>query len=133
MGIAFNQVKEALVKLDELQASHITAFETQILPDLDKQIAQRKEGFSDLKKYLEAFLQEPEIMDMVKKEQLIQNIKDHILLLMYQNTTLALKVETHKCGLENSMKKITRGRRVIQAYGSPPSKRHQSKVINLQN
>ena len=124
MKTSSKKIKETLVRLDELQASHIDAFSTQTIPNLEEQMAQRKKGFSDLKKYIETFLSETNIKEM-------QDVKEQILSLMYQNQTLTSKVQGHKRGLENSMKKITKGRQAIHAYGSVPSQANQPKVINF--
>lgn len=131
MGTAFNQLKTTLNKLDELQASHIDLFKTQALPDLEEQITQRKTGFSDLKEKLEPFLLESERLGTQENISQVQEIKTCILSLMNQNRMLKSKVETHKNQLENSMKNMTKGRRVMQAYGSSESQQNQSKVINF--
>ncbi len=133
MEIAFEQIKTALDKLDELQQSHIDVFATQILPDLEEQIAQRKAGFSDLKKRLALFLMESEAMETKENIPLLQEVTNRIVLLMNQNKMLKSQVETHKIGLENSIKKVTKGKQMMTAYGSSESQRDQSKVINFRN
>lgn len=133
MEMAFKQIKTALDRLDELQQSHIDVFSTQILPDLEEQIAQRKTGFSDLEKRLALFLMESETMKTEENIPLLQEVKNRIVLLMNQNKTLKSQVETHKIQLENSIKKITKGKRIMTAYGSSESQRNQSKVINFRN
>jgi len=131
MGTAFKRLETALNRLDELQSSHIDGFKTQTLPDLEKQIAQRKDGFSDLKESLAPFLLESEIMGTKENIPLMQDIKNRILLLMTQNKVLISKVEKHKKQLKNSMKTMAKGRQMIQAYGPSESKVNQSKVINF--
>ncbi|MBU0970069.1 MAG: hypothetical protein KKC20_05445 [Proteobacteria bacterium] len=133
MEMAFKQVKTALDRLDELQESHIDGFKTQIIPDIEEQIIQRKEMFTDLKERLTLFLMESETMDTEENIPLLQEVKNHILLLMNQNKMLKSQVETLKIGLENSIKKVTKGKQIMTAYGSSESQRNQSKVINFRN
>lgn len=133
MEIAFEQIKTALDRLDELQQSHIDVFATQIMPDLEEQIAQRKARFTDLETRLALFLMESEAMESEENIPLLQELKHRIVLLMNQNKMLKSQVETHKIGLENSIKKITKGKQIMTAYGSSESQQNRSKVINFRN
>jgi hypothetical protein len=127
---AFIQVREALRRLDDLQASHLDSFETQTLPDLEDQMAQRKAGFSHLKKQLTPFFLEAKAMDRAEKAPMIADVKMYFQSLLHQNERLKIKIESHKNRLENSIKNITKGRQVFRAYRSPAAQRNQPKVIN---
>lgn len=132
MEILLKQVKKALHNLDELQADHINSFESQVLPDLEKQIIERQAGFYELKKNMALFLQKTATVDVMEDTSMVQDIKEYLRLLMYQNKTLTSLVETHKNELETSMKHIVKGRRTIHAYGgSLVSKSNRPKVISL--
>lgn len=130
MKTMLRQIEKILYELDELQANHIESFEAQILPDLEKQIMERQAGFDELKKTVTLFSRETEPVDIMEDEPVIQDVKEHIQLLMNQNKTLKSLIETHKNGLETSMKKIAKGRRTIHAYGSLASQRNP-KVISF--
>jgi hypothetical protein len=130
METMLKQIEKVLYELDELQANHIESFETQILPDLEKQIMERQAGFEELKKTVTLFSRKTEPVDVMDDEPVIQNVKEHIRLLMNQNKTLKSLIETHKNGLETSMKNIAKGRRTIHAYGSLTSQRNP-KVISF--
>lgn len=131
MEILLKQVKDALYHLDEIQANHIGAFETQILPDLEKQMMERKEGFYELKMNLTAFFQKMALINIDGEKPMAQDTKEHIQLLMHQNKVLTTLVETHKTQLENSMKNIAKGRQTIHAYGSLTSQNNHPKVLSF--
>jgi len=131
MDILLQQIKKALYKLDELQAGHIKSFQSQVLPDLEKQIIERQAGFYELKKNMATFLQKTATVDIMEDTPMVQDVKEYLRLLMYQNKTLRSLVETHKNELETSMKHIVKGRRTIHAYGSLVSKSNRPKVISL--
>jgi len=131
METMLKQIEKTLYKLDELQANHIESFGTQILPDLEQQMMERQAGFEELKKTVTLFSQQTESVDIMDDEPVIQNVKEHIQLLMNQNKTLKSLIETHKNGLETSMKNMAKGRQTIHAYGSLPSKKNRPKVISF--
>lgn len=129
METMLRQIKKALYKLDELQANHIESFDAQILPDLEQQMMERQAGFEELKKTVALFSGEAEPVDILDDKAVIQSVREHIRLLMNQNKTLKSLIETHKNGLETSMKNIAKGRQTIHAYGSLASQR-TPKVIS---
>jgi hypothetical protein len=132
METMLKQIKKALHKLDELQANHIESFDAQILPDLEQQMMERQAGFEELKKTVALFSREADPVDILDDKAVIQNIREHIRLLMNQNKTLKSLIETHKNGLETSMKNIAKGRQTIHAYGSLASQKNP-KVISCRN
>ncbi len=129
----FTQIKNALNHLDDLQTAHMASFGTELMPDLEKQMAERKQGFAQLQKAMNAM--DPDLQARADREddpQVTEIIKQ-VRILMHQNKTLTAQVQHHKNGLKNSMRRIGKGKNVIHAYGSPVSHRNRSKVINFKN
>ena len=133
MEMTFKQLKETLLKLNQMQEDHIDCFDTQLLPDLEQQMVQRREKFTELKQHLSDLFLKTEGMETATKRQLLQEIQEHILSLMHRNKTLKSKVQKHKDELEKSMKNITQGKRVFHAYGASVSQRTRPRVINCRN
>ncbi len=131
--MGFTQIKKALNHLDDLQADHMASFDTELMPDLEKQMTERKQGFAELEKAMNAM--DPDLQTRADREDDLQvtEIIKQIRMLMHQNKTLTARVEHHKDGLKNSMHRIGKGKNVIHAYGSPVSHRNRSKVINFKN
>jgi hypothetical protein len=128
--MGFTQIKNALEQIDDLQADHMASFDTELMPDLEKQMTERKQGFAELKKAMNNM--NPDLQDMEDNPQ-VSEIINHIQMIIHQNKTLANRVQQHKDGLESSMRRIGKGRNVIHAYGAPVSHRNRSKVINFKN
>ncbi len=131
MEQAFKQVNDILTKLDEMHADHINSFDSQLLPDIEQQMIERDESFTELKATMDRLLGHMETMENLDDIPDIHDILAHIHLLMQQNKILSTAVQGHKQVLEKSMKKVAKGKHVINAYGSPLSQRNQPKVINF--
>ena len=129
--MGFNKVKKALDRLNSLQQDQITTFATDLLPDLEQQMAQRKQGFADLKNAM-ADLMSPTTTDPTDAPG-VKEIIAQIQVLMHQNKALSSRVQHHREGLKKSMDGVKKGRKVVLAYGSPIFHRNPPKVINSKN
>ncbi len=131
METTFKQVKIILSRLDKMHTTHIDDFDQHVLPDIEQQMAEREKEFVELKKTMDQFLPELQTIDDLDDTRVIDDIIQHMKVLIHQNQTLISRVQHHKNGLETSMKRNTRGRQAINAYGSPASQRNQPKVLNF--
>lgn len=131
METAFKQVKTILDQLDKMHSIHIDDFDQHVLPDIERQMAEREKGFVELKKTIDRFLPELQAVDDLDETHAIDDILQHMKILIHQNQTLISRVQHHKDGLETSMKRNTRGRQAIHAYGSSSSRLNQPKVLNF--
>jgi len=129
----FNKVQKALDRLDSLQDAHMTTFATDVLPDLEEQMAQRKQGFDDLEKAMTDLMSSPPATDDLTDNQAIKEMIAQIRVLMHQNMELSSRVQHHRDGLEKSMHQIKKSRKAIHAYGSPILHSNSPKVINFKN
>jgi septation ring formation regulator EzrA len=129
----FSKIKHALNNLDDLQAAHMASFETELMPDIEKQMTERKQGFAELQNAINTVDLDLQTRTQLSGDPQIAEIIEHLQALMHQNKTLTERVQHHKDGLENSMRRIGKGRKVIHAYGAPVSHRNRSKVINFKN
>jgi hypothetical protein len=131
MGIT--KIKKALNHLDDLQADHMASFDTELMPDLEKQMTERKQCFTELQKAMNDMVPDLQARADMKDDPHVTEIIKQIRMLMHQNKTLTARVQHHRDSLKNSMQRIGKGRNVIHAYGSPVSHRNRSKVINFKN
>ena len=131
MEMALKQVKTILNQLDAMHCTHIDDFDRHLLPDIEQQMAEREKNFVVLKKTMDRLLPALQTMEDVDDIPEIDDIISQVKVLINQNQTLVSRVQHHKDGLETSMKRNTRGRQAIHAYGSPSSQRNQPKVLNF--
>ena len=128
----FQKIRDTLSRLDKIQTSHIESFDTDLMPDLERQLIERKEEFSKLKRSVSRFITNAELNSDTDTESIIVFI-ERINTLLGQNKVLEAKVKAHREGLRESMKKISRGKQVIGSYGSPFSVSNRPRAINLTN
>ncbi len=129
----FQHINNTLKKLDKMQASHIKSFDTELMPDLELQLIERNEGFNKLKQSVKKFIDDAGLDNNADKESMAAVFIGHISTLISQNKVLEAKVRVHRDGLKASMKKILRGKQVIDSYGSPSSVLNRPRAINLTN
>ncbi len=127
----FNKVKKALDRLDGLQQEQIKTFDTDLLPDLESQMTQRKQGFANLENAM-ADLMSPAKTDIADASA-VKEIVAQIQVLMHQNKALSSRIQHHRDELKKSMNGVKKGRKVVLAYGSPIFHSNPPKVINSKN
>jgi hypothetical protein len=133
MDNAYQQVKKLLHCMEEMQAHHIHTFDTQVMPDLENQMMQRKHLFDQLGNAVNRFLRQPELENDMDTDGMTRYFNDQMDRLLHQNNILAQKVNTHKNQLQESLKNISRGKHAIRSYGSPSSMINRPRAINLTN
>ena len=130
----FRQIRDTLNQLDTIQMSHIKSFDTTLMPDLEHQLAERTEVFGKLKKQVNRFIAKTGNDDnTTDTESMIIGFTERINTLIAQNKVLEKRVKEHRNGLQESLKKISRGKKAIGSYGSPSSVSNRPRAINLTN
>ncbi len=127
----FQQIKEALSRLDDIQATHIDSFDTDLLPDLEFQLDERNTEFSRLMKMISQFIAKIELDAGEGTDSMVIFLMEGINTLLVQNKILKKRVTAHRDSLQESMKNLSRGKQVIGSYGSPSS--NGPRAINLTN
>ncbi len=128
----FRQIRDTLNRLDTIQMSHIESFDTTLMPDLEHQLAERTQAFDKLKKQVNRFIAKTGNGNTTTESMTIGFI-DRINTLIAQNKVLEKRVTEHRDGLQESLKKISRGKKAIGSYGSPSSVSNRPRAINLTN
>jgi hypothetical protein len=130
MTIEYKKISQIIDDLDTVQEKHIDSFDCELLPDIETQCIERNLAIGDLVKKIAAFsnsISEHQTED--GQEGVISLIK-RISTLLKQNKTLENKVRIHKDGIEQSLKRLSTGKKIIKLYGSPPSVLNRPRVIN---
>lgn len=129
----FQRIRETLNRLGKIQTRHIESFDTEIMPDLERQVIERNTELSRLKKNVGKFITDAGLDHDANIESMISFFTDRIQTLADQNRVLKKKVATHKDRLQESMKKLSRGKQVIGSYGAPASVSNRPRAIHLTN
>ncbi len=128
-----SRIKKALENIDDTQEKHLADFDTEVLPDLEQQMAERKLRFCELEKAMADLMPELKTNESLANDPALSDMVDHLRILLHQNRTLTAKAELHRNELSRSLRQISKGRKAISAYGPSASRRNQSKVISLKN
>lgn len=131
-----HQFEEQIKKFAQLQKDHLTAFETDLLPDLKQHGEERKKAFDKFKTEFQKFAGEIDKQDLETSQEtreLIERYMADINALIDQNQVLKDKVTELRGDLRQSMKNITAGKKAINAYGSSSSRANRPRAINLSN
>lgn len=129
----FIHITSILDKIDQMQASHIQSFETELMPDLASQIVQRKTEFDKLKKSFALFISNTQLVHAEDKKPIITDFIDRINIILVQNEVLEERTKAYKYSLQESIKEILKGRKAIGLYGSPSSFSNRPRAIDLTN
>jgi hypothetical protein len=133
MDNAFQHIKHLLARMEQMQHVHITAFDTQVMPDLEKQQRVRKNLFDQLAAAVDRFMKDPEPDMEMAPDDMIRNLNEQMHRLLHQNHILSQKVTAHKNQIQHSLKNLSKGKHAIQSYGSPSSMTNRPRAINLTN
>lgn len=120
-----------LDRIDQMQASHIKSFETELMPDLASQLVQRKTEFEKLKESFALFISKARIAQIEDKEPIVKEFIERVNLLLEQNKILEKRTKDYKNNLQENIKNILKGRKAISLYGSPSSFSNKPRAINL--
>lgn len=127
----FKQIKETLKRLDELHMNHLESFNSDSIPDLEKQSAERETEVNILKKSISHFLTMAEIEPHTDAKSMMLFLNSRVTTLLEKNNALEVKVLTYREKIRNSMKHISKGKQAIGSYGSSAALLNQPKVISL--
>ncbi len=133
MDNAYQQIKNLLARLEQMQDEHIIAFDTQVMPDLENQQRLRKNLFNQLAAAVNCFMSDPEPDLDMEPDDMTRNLEEQMRRLLHQNHILARKVTAHKNQIQQSLKNLSKGKHAIQSYGSPSSMTKRPRAINLTN
>jgi len=133
MDNAFQQIKNLLARMEQMQYEHITAFDTQVMPDLENQQLLRKNLFNQLAGAVKRFIQDPDLDTDMEPDDMTRNLDEQMHRLLHQNDILVQKVTAHKNQIQQSLKNLSKGKHALQSYGSPSSMTNRPRAINLTN
>lgn len=129
----FRQIRDTLDSLDKIQMDHIESFDTDLMPNLECQLVERKKEFNKLEKNIRQFISNAGLDSNPDTESMILFFIERINKLLDQNKTLEKRVKAHRDTLQETMKKTSRGKQVIGSYGSPSSVSNRPRAISLTN
>jgi hypothetical protein len=127
------EITKDLKRLDALYTEQIRSFDTEVLPDLETQTKEREKAYDQLKKHTATLLTGMKDKNIVKSHGAMEEMINHLKLLVKQNRTLKNKVQAHKKGLQTSMTRLKTGKKVMDAYRAPQSLRNRPKVLTIRN
>ncbi|MDA8134460.1 MAG: hypothetical protein M0T82_07540 [Desulfobacteraceae bacterium] len=126
----FQDITETFDRLERILFGHIDSFDRNLMPDLDRQLLERKKELDLLKENVGHWVGRD--TDMNDDNKAATNyFTERIQTLLKQNKTLEKKVRMHKDHLQQSLKNLSRGKQVIGAYGSPSSVSNRPRAINI--
>lgn len=133
MNKDLQQIKDTLNRLDKIQISHIESFDMELMPDLELQLVERKKEFDKLNTVVSRFVKNGGLDNDTETQSMVYFFIECINTLLNQNKMLEKKVRAHRDYLQESMKRLSRGKLVIGSYGSPSSISNRPRAINLTN
>lgn len=129
----FQQIRDTLDRLDKIHIRHIESFDADLMPDLQRQLIERKNEFDKLKTAVNKIITASGFENEAETESMISFFIERINTLLGQNKMLKKKVKVHRDGFQESMKNMSRGKQAIGAYRSPSSVSNKPRAINLTN
>ncbi len=134
METEFNDIKQLLDSIHEMQQRHIKTFNTDhVQPDIEQQSAEREAAFNTLKQKVAGFITLTENSSHEDAKSMLAGINESISGLMEQNRVLEASVIKHKDRLQKNLKQISRGKQALGSYKSPAVVKNRPKVISLTN
>ena len=134
MTIEYKKISQTIEDLAKIQEKQIDSFDCELLPDIKQQCVERNRAIGNLVKKINIFSKR------ISEQQTGENPEGHengviilinrISALLEQNRTLENKVRIYKDGIEQSLKRISTGKKTIKLYGSPASVLNRPRVIN---
>lgn len=139
MGNELSQITELINNLEDIHMDHISSFNMELMPDLEKQSIERSKIVDKLGEKIHYLINninfkhisDDEPLDSDTDYEAILLFKKRIFTLLEQNRALEKKVRAHKDSIQKSMKKVSKGRQAINSYGSSTSVKNRAQVMNL--
>ncbi|CCK81704.1 hypothetical protein [Desulfobacula toluolica] len=129
----FKSVEATLNRLHDLQAKHLASFDSQDLPDLEQQSAERDAEVAQLIRNVNTLIEQLYITTEVETKSRFLFFNDLITGLLEQNKAIETKTHAIKNKLENSMKQLSKGKCAISSYRSSAAVNYKPKVISITN
>ncbi|SDT85710.1 hypothetical protein [Desulfobacula phenolica] len=129
----FKAVEATLDRLNDLQAIHLASFDSQDLPDLEQQSAERDTEVAQLMRDINILVEQVDIKNEVETKSRFLFFNDLITGLLEQNKALETKIHAIRNNLKNSMKHVSKGKNVIGSYRSSAAVNYKPKVISISN
>ncbi len=129
----FTKVEETLNRLDDLHRTHMESFDREVLPDLEKQSAERAVEVDRLMKRVGGLIKLAQTQTMTSTESMMLTINDRVTILLEQNKALRTKVQASRDGIEDNLKQISKGKKVISSYRSSAAVSNNPRVLSITN
>ncbi len=127
----FQDIRETIGRLERIQTRHIESFDAELMPDLESQTLEKKKEFDLLKESVNQWVSTGELGNDGDTEPMVHYFIEQIQILLNQNKMIEKKVRAHKEFLQESLKKLSRGKQVIGSYGSPSTALNRPRAIDL--
>lgn len=131
MAILYQNINRVLDRLDTLHDEHIRSFDESLMPDLETQSLEREEAIASLGATINTLLENTVSPVSDEAGENLAAIREKVRRILRLNRILSGRVKEHKQGIENSIRKISTGRKVLRSYGSPSMVLNRPKVISV--
>ena len=133
MKKTLKKVEETLNRLDDLHKAHMKSFDKEVLPDLEKQSADRAIEVDRLMKRVEGLVKLSQMQTRENTESIIITLNERVTILLEQNKALITKVHASRDRIKNNMKQISKGKKVISSYRSSAAVSNNPRVLSITN
>ncbi len=127
------KVEETLNRLDDLNRTHMESFDKKVLPDLEKQSAERAIEVDRLVKRIGGLVKLSQTQTRVATESMMLGLNDRMTILLEQNKALRTKVKASRDLIGNNLKQISKGKKVISSYRSSAAVSNNPRVLSITN
>ncbi len=110
-----SKLLESLIRYNDMQQTHIKSFETELMPDIEKQNFERSKAFEELKNLLNQ-----EFTNIKADENNLHHVKkcsEHLASILSEGDLLSKRINVYKKELMSHMKQIQNGKKAMQGYG----------------
>ena len=129
----FKNVEDTLNRLDDLHKIHMESFDHDVLPDLEKQSADRAVEVETLVKRIRGLVKLAQTQTRENTESMMFVLNDRVTILLEQNKALRTKVHTSRDCIKNNLKQISKGKKVISSYRSSAAVSNNPRVLSITN
>ena len=127
------RVEETLNRLDDLHRTHMESFDREVLPDLEKQSAERAVEVDRLMKRVGGLIKLAQTQTRTSTESMMLGLNDRVTILLEQNKALRTKVQASRDGIGDNLKQISKGKKVISSYRSSAAVSNNPRVLSITN
>ncbi len=127
------EVEETLNRLDDLHRTHMASFDREVLPDLEKQSAERAVEVDRLMKRIGGLVKLAQTQTRTTTESMLLTLNDRVTTLLEKNKALRTKVQASRDGIGNNLKQISKGKKVISSYRSSAAVSNNPRVLSITN